>query len=413
MSFSKIKLLKKNYPKGNDNTIFGLLSQGGNVVYDEMNVVCKYIFILDTSNSMNNRDGGVKSRKELLIDSMVKLVNSAAMNDKVMSVYCFSDSSELRLPDTVVNESTKHGIVETIKDLKKTIGRKTFLYKPLEDVYDSVYDDGECFYHVVLFTDGDDFEPYQTLEILEKLREDKNVTVSFVAFGDEYQMDMLNSFTNAGRGSFYHLSDIKSFYSEIRNDIKIASKRKIAKAVLKYDNQNGDFTLDSVFKVGEGGISRLDAGTGIGALDGISIGGLSESDQIFFKVSQSAIDRPGDYCAGVFEVRIGKQKIKSLDVMISVVEEAVMELPDPEISDMIRRIRLFDISLEVEKLQKEGKPKEAEAKLKSAMPIAQQLGIGDDVTVILKSKDKNGNLNLDMTRKLVADTKTKGLRKNK
>ncbi len=410
MSFSKIKLLKKNYPKDNDNTIFGLLSQDNDSDYGDLNVACKYVFILDTSNSMNNRDDGTKSRKELLIDAMIKLVNSSIMNDKVMSIYCFSDVSELRLLETIVNENTKGRIIDTVRELKKTIGRKTFLYKPLEDVYDSICDD-ECFYHVVLFTDGDDFEPYQTLKILEKLRDDKNVSVSFVAFGNEYQMDTLNSFTNAGRGSFYHLNDIKSFYNEIRNDIKIASKRKVAKAVLKYDNRNNNCMLDSIFKVGESGISRLDTCSGVSSSGAISIGGLSESDQVFFKISQNATDRPGEYCAGCFEVTIGKEKIGSLEIMINIIDDTVMELPDPEISDMIRRIRMFDISLEVEKLQKEGNFKEAEAKLKSAMPIAEQLGVADDVTVILKNRDKNGNLNLDMTRKLVSDTKTKGLRK--
>lgn len=416
MSLSKIKLFKKNYLQNNENTIFGLLSQGDD---DDIisSVDCRYILVLDTSNSMNIKADGDKSRKDQLIEALKKLVNSAVLNDKKLSIYSFSDESELRLDETLVSNESKGNITKVIKDLKKTLGRKTYLYKPLEDIYDSVFDSDEYFYHVILFTDGDDHDSEKTMKIVQKLRNDKNITVSFVAFGDEYKMDVMTDLANSGRGSFYHLSDISAFYKEIRNDIKIASKRKIAKTTLKYVSSQkmdskGLFSIDSIFKVGESGIIKLDNDKGNKYL----LGGLSVDEQIFFKIDQKAIETEGEYSGGKFIVSTGNKAddvINEFDINIDIVEKVIPEMPDPEISDVLRKIRMYDISLEVEKLQIEGKHKEAEAKLKSAMPIAQQLGIDEDVTVILKNKDRAGRLNLNMTRKLVSDSKTKGLRKRR
>lgn len=176
--------------------------------------------IIDKSGSMSSEGGGV-SKLTLAKEAAMKAVDNLREIDYI-SVIAFDDTFDVVVKTQKVTD--KDYIKELISGIQIRGG--TSIYPALEKGYNLQLESDAKIKHTILLTDGQDSIPYSTYEGLLRQFNNKNITLSTVAVGNDSNSNLLSDLAKAGNG--------RSYYTDIYTDIPRIFAKEVLMSVGTY-----------------------------------------------------------------------------------------------------------------------------------------------------------------------------------
>lgn len=176
--------------------------------------------IIDKSGSMSSEGGGV-SKLTLAKEAAMKAVDNLREIDYI-SVIAFDDTFDVVVKAQKVTD--KDYIKELISGIQIRGG--TSIYPALEKGYNLQLESDAKIKHTILLTDGQDSIPYSTYEGLLRQFNNKNITLSTVAVGNDSNSNLLSDLAKAGNG--------RSYYTDIYTDIPRIFAKEVLMSVGTY-----------------------------------------------------------------------------------------------------------------------------------------------------------------------------------
>ncbi len=176
--------------------------------------------IIDKSGSMGLEGGGV-SKLTLAKEAAMKAVDNLREIDYI-SVIAFDDTFDVVVKTQKVTD--KDYIKELISGIQIRGG--TSIYPALEKGYNLQLESDAKIKHTILLTDGQDSIPYSTYEGLLRQFNNKNITLSTVAVGNDSNSNLLSDLAKAGNG--------RSYYTDIYTDIPRIFAKEVLMSVGTY-----------------------------------------------------------------------------------------------------------------------------------------------------------------------------------
>lgn len=176
--------------------------------------------IIDKSGSMSSEGGGV-SKLTLAKEAAMKAVDNLREIDYI-SVIAFDDTFDVVVKAQKVTD--KDYIKELISGIQIRGG--TSIYPALEKGYNLQLESDAKIKHTILLTDGQDSIPYSTYEGLLRQFNNKNITLSTVAVGNDSNSNLLSDLAKVGNG--------RSYYTDIYTDIPRIFAKEVLMSVGTY-----------------------------------------------------------------------------------------------------------------------------------------------------------------------------------
>ncbi len=413
-----VKLLKDIYPLEESVEITGIVRFRGNYVSrvrQDVSVLRKnddllkshFIFLIDISYSMDD-----KSKIDMLKNSLKKFITNGYLDNSYVSIVTFGEKSEVHLDYIKVNEN-KSLIIDKITALRAN-EPKTYVYKGFREIFNTFKSyERNGINKVIYFTDGEDFDTNLAEEEAKKLIEGKKFTITSVGTGVEYNEAFLDTIATLGKGGFYHLSSVESFFDDIKDEIIQTDNEVITQSEITELFYPSNVQPIEVFKVGKG-VTNLDIEDGR-----ILCGNLTDIDKIYFKLKIISPKKDGYYnlLNATLQYNTGnttQTKEFSFKVLLSSDKESLSNIHlEQEVIETNKQVIAYKKIKEAQDLYNMGKETEAKIIINEIAPIIKSFAEDDtEIEQLLSDLQHGKSLTSEMTRTLLSYTRTKTMTKS-
>ncbi len=174
------------------------------------------VFIIDHSGSMEETSGGV-TKLELAKEAAARSIDFLFPTDRV-GVIAFDDSASWVVPMTELSDPG--AVVSAIGSIRG--GGGTDIMAGVRAMSEVLPDDPAKVKHVILLTDGG-ADPTGIPELVQKLFEENNITLSTVGVGND-AAPFLEDLAEAGGGRYHFTNDANSIPSIFTEEVSLATR---------------------------------------------------------------------------------------------------------------------------------------------------------------------------------------------
>ena len=415
----KVKPLRKYFPLENDVEVLGIVKFKGSFVKEVSDRLAErikmddslaphIIFLVDTSLSMKEQD--VESSKiESLKKGIRKFVEYGYLDNCYLSLVTFDEDAEILFEYIKVKEN-KEFILRKIDSIYAK-GFQTYAYTGFSLINREITNyNHNGVSRVIYFTDGEDFDTELACEEAENLVYSKHFTITSVGVGISYNEEFLEDIANIGRGGFYHLKNVESFFGDIKDEIKEIGEEIITNTEIVILFHPTSVEPVEVYKVGRG-VVKLDINKGE-----ILCGNITERDRIFFRFRLKNVRREGKYTILNAFIRFKSggdvfEKEFSFQVSLTKNKELVDSQIDPEVIELNKQIAVYKKVKEAQQLFNMGREKEARTVINEVSHVLKSLNPDTEISQLLEDIKNGKSITSEITRTLLSFTRTKTLTK--
>lgn len=174
------------------------------------------VFIIDHSGSMEETSGGV-TKLELAKEAAARSIDFLFPTDRV-GVIAFDDSASWVVP--MIELSDPGAVISAIGSIRG--GGGTDIMAGVRAMSEVLPDDPAKVKHVILLTDGG-ADPTGIPELVQKLFEENNITLSTVGVGND-AAPFLEDLAEVGGGRYHFTNDASSIPSIFTEEVSLATR---------------------------------------------------------------------------------------------------------------------------------------------------------------------------------------------
>ena len=339
-----------------------------------------FTLVIDTSGSMDDIVSERKSKRDIVIDSLHKLVNSGELSaSDHLSLIQFDDRASTILNLTSATEIKK--LENAINSLRGFSGG-TNMEPGLRLALNLLSDRQMTNRRILLFTDGEAFDENQCIQMIQEFS-DENIPITTLGVGNDFNEDLLTKLSDAAGGRSFHIVTENANGAEILiNDLpdKIAEEFSLA---LEEVITNLALTTKTVQGVKLCRIMRAYPSYAEFSSEKLPcpIGNVSAQDETVFILEFSISSRPSSRIRiaqiGITYDIPGENRTGELppqDVIVQFVAgEGFAVQVDPEVMHYVQQCNLDKVIREATKVA-DSDPQKAEELLENARRMTQRVG---------------------------------------
>jgi Ca-activated chloride channel homolog len=339
-----------------------------------------FAIVVDTSGSMDDRVLSGKTKREIVITSLLGLIKSgnATAKDHI-SLIQFDETASIIIGLTSATETQK--LEHAINQLRGFSGG-TNMEKGLRLALQTLADRPMTNRRVLLFTDGQTFDEDQCLELVNEFAA-SNIPITALGVGSDFNEDLLNRLSDAAGGRTFHIVTdnasgaqvaIADLPAKVAEELSLAQDEVITNLMLSAKMVQG-VELSRIMRAypsfTEFSIERLPC----------AIGNASASDETTFILEFNIGSRPASRIRiaqiGITynvpgENRKGELPPQDLVVQFMAGDSFAVQV-DPDVMHYVQQCNLDKIVKEAT-LVAEADPQKAEQLLENARRMSQRVG---------------------------------------
>jgi len=412
-----VKLLKDKYPLEENVEITGIVKFKGvylNKVREDVlksrksddRLQTHFIFLIDISYSMDE-----SSKLELLKSSLQRFVNHGYLDNAYLSIVTFGDKAETCLDYIEVKEN--HSLITSKIDELRADEPKTYVYKGFKEIKGRfpLYERNGV-NKIIYFTDGEDFDISLAEKVAKDMVADSQFSITSVGTGIEYNEEFLESIATIGKGGFYHLASMDSFFDDIKDEILQTDNEIITHSEITELFYPSSVEPIEVYKVGRG-VTSLVIENGK-----ILCGNLTDIDKIYFRFRILSPKNDGYYniLNATLRYMTGNDlntKEFSFKVLLTSDDSLLSEIHiENEVVETNKQVIAFKKIKEAQRLYNLGKEHEAKLIINDIAPIIKNFAADDaEIEELLSDLQHGKALTSEITRTLLSYTRTKTMTK--
>ena len=321
------------------------------------------------------------------VELLKKIKDSFEKKGKIYSLVCAVNKLDMMYLDTDT-EKIKVRVSYFMERKLRELGFKNFVVVPISAI---IY-----FYLIKI------------AEYISEIKEVENLRSYLLDMEDNEEF--LEDIANIGRGGFYHLKNVESFFGDIKDEIKEISEEIITNAEIVRLFYPTSVEPVEVYKVGRG-VVKLDINK-----REILCGNITERDRIFFRFRLKNARREGKYTILNAFIRFKSggdvfEKESSFQVSLTKNRELVDSYIDPEVIELNKQIAVYRKVKEAQQLFNMGRKKEARTVINEVSHVLKSLNPDTEISQLLEDIKNGKSITSEITRTLLSFTRTKTLTK--
>ena len=168
--------------------------------------------VIDTSGSMDEKVSQIKTKRDIVIESLQRLVDSGKLShDDRLAIIRFDDEASTLID--LVSATETESLKKAIAQLRQFSGG-TNMQPGLQLAYNLLCHQSMTSCRTLLFTDGEAFDEEECREMAAEFAS-KNLPITALGVGTEFNEDLLNDLSNAGGGRSFHIVTEKASGTEV------------------------------------------------------------------------------------------------------------------------------------------------------------------------------------------------------